>query len=464
MKSKIFYVLVFIGFLGSLNAQTSPREITSEDAVDLAVQNNLGLALEDAKIAIKRRENQFAWNRFLPGVTASAAMTRLNEPVTASGLAPVFDSGLTPGNFAVRPFSQEVDPWNLGFNLTAQLPLSWAMFRGIEQTLIDYDNSVLSRVIAEKRLRRDVKKTFYQLLALQEAIRITELQLESSRQRYLQTQASFKAGRVPELSVLQTQVAWETRKPALEDQKLSYSGALMQFKFLLGLDLQVPLLLKGAIVAQIRPPLEATKILIDHLQRRLDVQNASAGLKSLKNVFELQKDLLLPNLILQLSMDPGINDPFNGDSWNLDKFKQRSGAFSIILSWKLDSLVPGSSSWVGLENLGDQIRQAELGLEQTMLAGAMEITNLVDRLRKGSQSLKALELNIELAQRAYQLADQSYRAGGQSLLEVQDTELQLQGARLQLLQEKLTYNNTILDLEFALDLSQDQIWKQGNPQ
>lgn len=454
---------------GGAGAQNS---LTIEQSVERALSQNLSLAAERLKVAQDQLERDLALNRFIPSLTVGATLSRMNVETTASGLVPF--NGSIPGFVngpvtasgstvydGVLSFSQTVDPWNLSLSLQAQLPINFALFRGITQTQIDYENARISEDLVKARLERDVRKAFLQLLALQESITLTERQLESARRRWEQTQAQFRSGLVPELSVLQAQVAFENRKPALEEQRLAYRSALMAFQNLLGLEIGGDLSLEGQIS---EPPAaalpEVSSLLTRFLDRRLDLVQLSGQVRSLENVSALQHDALWPTLILLFNMDPAMNAPFESKSWEADEpFKQRGGMLGFSLSWKLDSLLPGSTSWVEREATRSSLEQVRLAREQARRGAEMEVRMLAARLQKSLQSLESSRLNVQLAQRAFQQAEASYRAGGQSLLEVQDAELQARGAELQLLNEKLTYHSTLLDLGFALN-TRPEDWAQ----
>ncbi len=445
---KFLLLMICLGFQLTAFSQETPERLslTVEDAVRLALENNLGVKIEDNKVQVLRRNRDFVWNQFLPSLTVGATLSRINEEQKITSFVPI----PTPPFLVTQTI--EVNPWNLGLSFQAQLPLTIAMFRGIEQTVIEYENGQLSAFIAARRLERDVRKFFNQILALEESVKITALRVENARQRFLQAEASFRSGRIPEINSLQAKVSWENTKPALRDQELTLENLKMTFKMLLGLPLDKEVSLSGTIEAvdfTVAIDSENLNRLID---RRLDVLNMSASAKALENAINIQYDLLYPTLILMLSMDPSLNDPFNSEAWTKDgAWKQRGGMVGISLSWKLDSLIPGNKSWVNIKNMEDQLQQLRLTEAQLRMAGAVELINLLKRIEKSRESLGPLQANVDLAQRAARLANDGYRAGNQSLLEVQDAELQLQTARLQLLNEKINLNNSIIDFIFALD-------------
>ena len=85
----------------------------------------------------------------------------------------------------------------------------------------------------------------------------------------------------------------------------------------------------------------------------------------------------------------------------------------------------------------------------------IEIETLVSNLEKSVKLVDTLELNVQLAERAYKLAEEAYNAGNRELLEVQNAELELQKARLEVLKEQFNYTTGLLDLEYAVNAKLD---------
>lgn len=99
----------------------------------------------------------------------------------------------------------------------------------------------------------------------------------------------------------------------------------------------------------------------------------------------------------------------------------------------------------------DTIEKISMGFNQMVYQAELEIRNLVKKLDKANVAIKAMELNVAMAQKAYQLTEQGYRAGTIEYLDVKDAENTLVQARLGVLSEKFNYLSALLDLEKALN-------------
>ena len=462
MQTRFFqscFLLLFAAALaspGRLAAEEpKSRALSLDQAVKEALEANLQLKGEDIRLGIKKRDKDLAGNKLFPTLSVGTSVIRLNDTKVQTAMVAYDASPSNPHSVYFTP-----DAMNLRFTLNAQFVFSWATLDAIKQASIDYENSRLSYDAAAQRLGRDVRKLFYQLLVLQETLTLTRRQLDNAQERFRQAELNYKTGLAPELAALQAQVAWENRKPALDDLKVSYDQALFAFENLLGREPDPALVLEGSLDFPIPPKdPKAGELLDKFFLRRLDVQSAVGQVRTAEGIERMQRDLSLPSFFVQFSADPTLNDPWNPKTkWASGNWFQQSGALVLGLSWKLDGFLPGSSQDNQVRDFRDQVQAARLGLDQLRLAAGTEVLTLAEKITKSRKALASLARNVDVANRAYELTDKAYRAGSRSLLEVQDAELQYQAAQLLVLNEKQALNSSLLDLETALNATREEIY------
>lgn len=427
MKKIVYFIQVVLICSNSLYSEA----LTINDAVEMALNNNL--ELESQEIEVEKREyfKNSSWNYFIPTMTASSTLFKYNDP---------------------NPLMGTEDHWYLNFEFNATLSITTALFFGVRYTVLDYRAGLIDLEMARNRLKRDVKKAFYNLLLLKENIRIWEQNLATAEKRYNQAAERYEYGLVPELDKLSAQVAWENLKPVLEDMKINYEMAVLSFKQIIGMNTEDELVLDGVI------DIEEVEINIDsflnRIPERLDIQAMKQQIEILENYRKVTVSGMLPVLTFSYTADPTFaNDPFNG-GWfenTENEWGQQRGMFAITLSVSLDALLPRSKTWVELSQTDDEIRQANIALAQMIQMAELEIESLVLELEKSINSIETLELNVQLAERAYQLSETAYNAGNRDLLDVRNAELELQKAKLKVLEEKTAYISDLLDLEYAIN-------------
>jgi outer membrane protein TolC len=337
--------------------------------------------------------------------------------------------------------------WNLTTGVEAQLTLSLATFHNIKQTVLNYEAGLTSLARAKSLLSRDVKIQFYNLLLLKERIRVAETTVNNAQERYNQAVIDYQNGMISEYTLLTTQVYLENSKPMLVELQNAYADAEMLFKFTIGVELSSEVILKGSLDIRTRE-FNARDLLEKYLHQRFDIIQAREAVASLKNSIDLTASVFYPSVTLGFSYDPTLNGPFENDMFDPENWSQQRGALSITITQLLDPLLPSSKARVALSVLNTQLVIAEENLNLAIKNAEMSITRIVRFLEKARTSIKSKEVNVKVAERAYNLALESYYAGGIDLLEVKDTEQALEQARIDLLQEKYNYLAGLLDLEY----------------
>ena len=453
-------------------ASAAGLQLSADQAVALALQRNLSLAPSRIDAAEKKLKADNAWNALLPTVDVGGTLARMNMPQSASYVFPDMYSPLNANGAYTGLYYQAytAPAWSLSASLSAQLVLNAALFEGMRGLKLDYEAGLISYAQARRRLERDVRKSFYGLLLLQDNMKLMQDNIDEAKLRVDQAEANYKAGLVPELTLLQARVAWENMKPSLEEMRVSYAASLDGFAMTLGLKRGTDIALKGSIDPSYAN-VSADALIASRLGDRLDIQ---ALLKTLESLDSAEKAMRLqlwsPSLILAWNADPTfMGDPFTDDltkgSWPMNAngaWQQLSGMFRATLSFRLNGLLPQSQEAQRLRDMRDAVEKTRAGLAGAIRGSEVEIDSIVRRLEKSRDSRKALELNVDLAKHAYDLTEEAYKAGAKDLLEVQSAELQLRSAQLQVLTEKFNYVTGLLDLEYAVDLPFGTLSKEGS--
>ena len=352
--------------------------------------------------------------------------------------------------------------WNIAFGFDASLTIMASLFLGIKHTVYEYETGLLNLEYAKKKLSLDIKKTFYNLILLNEHIKLTEQNLATAEKRYVQAELKYNSGSFTEYAKLSAQVAWENIKPGLEDLKMGYQTAILAFKQTIGLDRTDIITLNGTIEEEpVNSEYLELGVLLDMVENRLDIQGMRNIISTLENIKKLALSTIMPSVTFSFSVDPTFSkNPFR-DSWfenTEEDWVQQSGMFAITLSIPLDGLLPYSKAQVQIHEAEDSIEQAGINLAMAIQGARLEIETLVMTIKKSITSIESLKLNVQLANRAYEMAEEAYASGNRDLLEVQNAELEFQKAKLEALKEYYTFKTSLLELEFAINLSLESLF------
>jgi len=466
-------IVLFSATLQAQEAHASPIRLTPDQAVELAIKNNLGLESSRTSIATKKRASNLSWNQFIPNLTVAGVLNRNNEAGKASGLAQVpwddrFSAipGMTENNFEmtipgvgtfynyVMPFSLDLPQWQLAINIQASLNLSAAMFENMKRLQIDYETGILSYEKAKRQLERDIRKAYHNILLLQENLSLMHGSFENVQRQVQMAQANYDAGLAPELTVLQAQVARENMRPVIDQVENGLKLSMAQFAMFLGVDFDtefelIPLTEDMESFYRDFIPLDVAEMISKAASEKPDIQELRHTIRMLQSARQMQVLSLTPSLSLGWSNTSAYmlwKDPMpsNFDAWN------HSGAFSITLALRLHSLIPFSTDFQGIKNLDDQITTANIGLAQMIYGTEIEVYNTVLSLERTRVNTQALTQTVRLADQSYRLTEQAYMAGLQDYFQVQNSEQSLRQARVQLLEQQFNFLNGLIDLEYSI--------------
>jgi outer membrane protein TolC len=416
------------------------RVISPDEAVELAVKNNLGLESSRVAVETKKRKSDLSWNRFIPSVTLGGNLVMDNKAAIIS----IPETPFSPAS------SIDASRWHIAGSVQASLSVSAAMFEGIRNLRLDYEGGIISYDKARAQLERDIRKAYYQMLLIQENINLLRESYATAQRQVSMAQANYRAGLVPELTLLQARVSMENLKPSIDQAENGLKLSMASFANDLGLPLDTRFELIPLVEDTVFIPLDTAELIAKAASNRPDILELQQNIRLLQSARKAQILSLTPSLTLSWNTNQAFTqDPWKDDLGNKD-FWQQSGGLSLSLGIQLHSLIPFSTNFQGIKDLDDNIRSAHIGLAQAIRGTELEIYNTVMSLEHARTTVEALTLTVDLAERTYHLIEEAYRSGLRELLEVQNAELELRKARIGVLEQNFNYLKGLIDLEYAI--------------
>jgi len=449
-------LMLLCATLPAQEGAAQPMRLSPDEAVELALRNNLSLESSRTSLDTRRRASQYSWNQFIPNVTVAGVLSRDNEASTITGMQPIDLSSLNlpiPPNtvYGVYPYSVDAPQWHVVGSLQTSLNLSIAMFENMRRLRLDYEGGLLTYEKARSQLERDVRKAYHSMLLLQENIALLRGSFANAERQVQMAQANYNAGLAPELTLLQARVARENMRPIIDQAENGLKLSMAQFAMFLGLDYNTPFELIPVTENTDFIPLDVAEMISRAANRKPDILELRHTIMMLQSARRAQIYALTPSLSLSWNLNSAfIRDPWkdpwfdSGDDW------MKSGSFSITMALRLHSLIPFSTDFQGIRNIDDQIRTANIGLAQLINGTEIEIYNTVLALERARISAEVQAQTVALAEQAYRLTEQAYRAGLQDYYQVQNAEQSLRQARVQMLEQQFNYINGLIDLEYSI--------------
>jgi len=442
--------------------QADPMRLSPAEAVDLAIRNNLALESTRITTGIARRAADQSWNQFLPEVTVSGSLLRLNTP--PAGMGGMLDAILGALPIPLPPIDIPAPPqWMLNATLSATLNFSFAMIEDMNRLRLDYERGLISYVNARAQLERDIRRAYHNILLLQENIALLHGSLENADRQVQIAQANFNAGLAPELTLLQAQVGRDNLRPVIDQAEGGLRLLMMQFSMLLGLPHEIEFELIPVETVLTPLSFDMAELISTAASGNLDIQELRQTILIMDSGRQAMRlGLFTPFLSLGWNADPTFTGLWGENLTNSDFWNQQSGAFRFTVGFRLNGLLPFGAERQNLQTLEDQIRLANIGLAQMVRGTEIQIHNLVLTLERIKLTMEALEQTVALAERSFALTEQAYAAGLIDLFQVQNAELSLRQARVQLHEQQFNYLNSLLDLEYALGVPFGSLTSAGN--
>jgi outer membrane protein TolC len=407
-----------------------PLVLTENLSVEMALEQNK--ALKASLLDLEKSEDQknHSWNVLLPDFSLNGSVSGDDSVLNGSSLD---SEDLTLSGY---------------FESSVSLNPSARYYMKFDKA--SYESQCILYQIDEQELKVEVKKAFYYLIAYKESFDLEAKNLDLAKKRWLQTKNNFQNGLASELEVLEAQSSYENMKPSYTEIKTTYKTKLMSFKSLLGIGLEQEISIDGELSPEIIE-LDSNQLLKNFLLKRLDVQNALKSIQTEEALLAIEKfDDRAPELSLTLDWTNSASD-MNNLNWADD------ASISASISIPLNGFIPGSEESVAISDAEKSVEQAKLNYADVVDNAEQEIRTLIMDLDGSREKIEITQANVEISQKTYEMTEDAYNKGTKEILDLDDAQNTLFSAKQDLLQSKYDYLSGLLDLEYALNTSTDEI-------
>lgn len=419
MKKTIFLSALLLLFCEVVFCQQDVRQLTIDDAVILAADNNL--SLKRNQLALKQLElkDKYSWNSASPTIGASAQ----------------FGNGL------------QENSTNLSISGNVSFRLTPALYSSIKSAKLNYENGITSYETAVKTVEKNVRQIFYSLIYSKENLSLLNRNLETAKQRYDLSQEKFSRGQLSELDLLTTQMNYESLKPSYESAEIAYENSIATFKQLLGINQNEQIDLIGNLD-------EMMNVSINQDLLEYNIEELPT-VKEIKSKIELAKTNLLatkfsawgPSISLGYNASKAGQDMTGEFAWA--DFKQ---SVSVGVSIPLDGYLPWSNGSLSVSAQKSNLEDLNLQLENEKTTVELTIKKYIKEINQAKSQLSSLQSNVVLAQKTYDMTLNAYNYGSRDLLTLQSAADSLLKSKNQLQSQVYNLICKIMDLEFTLGL------------
>lgn len=343
------------------------------------------------------------------------------------------------------------------YSPSATLKLEQPLLRGAPSAVVTkelddaYDDEIINRLNLKKSIIATIKKIILDYRSLVQAnnnVEITKRSLHDAEKTYENNAVQIRLGKLPRTDNI-------TQKAQVESLRLQVTQAInaqnrnrQQLVLDMGLDPDTQVTIPNDISIELTPIPTLSETVNYALKNNMDYLANLVSYKKDKRVLMKAKDDMRwqLNLTAQASVgdgtgtrtDTGFNGIFNG----------RNHTESVGLNLKVP--INDVALKAGLVRAKVSLQQAQTNLQQNRRLLITNIKNLITDLKSQRLQVQISEQAVKLKQQDYELQKKKQQLGKGTSLDVTNSQNALISAKTELINNKITYLNTVSELREIL--------------
>ena len=423
MKFKFFSVIAAALLLIPFCADAQSQVITLEQALEIAMSENVSVKVADLEIKRTEYAKKGAYAALYPQIDLTGSYQRTIKKqvmyMTMNGQSMGIEVGKSN---------------TINAGASAAMPVVNAQLWGsLKLSALDVELAVEKARSSRLEMVTQVKNAYYAVLMAEEAFSVYKEVYENAVLNLEETQKKFDAQKTSEFELVRAKTSVANAVPNVYNAESSVILALWQLKAVLGVDLDMDLDVAGKLE--------------DHSQQMFyDIhQHDSVSLDNNSTMKQLaiQMEQLAQNIKLQKFANiPSLALAFNFSYMSMaDDISFKEFPWTPYSTVGLSLNIPifaGGKRYQAIRQAKNQHQQVQLQVENTERQLKIAIRQSLNSMEMNMKSYYAAQTAEESAQKAYDIAAASYKLGRGTLLDLNDAQLAL--TQSQLAKSQAVYN------------------------
>lgn len=398
---------------------TDTLRLTVEEALEIALNENLNIKIADAELERVDYLRQENWYALLPSVNASGQYSN-------NIMKPVFFSDFFPGG------KMEVgSKHSYALAGAMQVPIfSMALYKNIQMTELEIKAALESARTTKLDLIQQVKNGFYGVVMMEESLEVLEQSYKNAMESANNIKKMYEQGLASEYDKIRSEVAARNILPLLTQAKNGLELTKLQLKILLSLSLDQEIVVVGNFEDFSTLMMNYTAGLVD-IEQNSSLKTMDIQLARLNKGYELIRSQRLPVLA----------------GFANYQMQMQNEAFTFNKPWA-NSFAVGISLQIPIFNklsISLKEKQATVGIrkmeyQRSLLKESLTLSarNSINEMKRAGTQLLSDKEAVEQAMKGYEISKVRFNTGAGTVLEMNDSEVALTRSRL-------NYNQTLYD-------------------
>ena len=451
LTTVLFLVLVFCIVSADLRAQEVPQKLflTMEEAIDRALSRNNMVRASEFALKKARWDKVNAWSQFLPNVSFSTQMTRIDDET-----------------FALRDFRRYLPP-----ELKDQIPqtvFQRAYFTSFDVSMPLFNGALInglflagSNMGIAKKLRQSTEENivfqvvsgYLNVLKDREILNLQEKYLDLSQRNFEKAERLYDSGRYSKTDMLRWKLEYQQQKSVVVSNASFLRSSRVQLKRLLNIDAPGFVEIEGELPGKLLNESEHLAEMSDEdILNLIPVQDeqlirsnsalaaARSGTQTSQSVYRNAYMTFLPSLTASYSYGWRENATLDLDDYSPQIFMVH---FSVPVFTGLRNFTSLRSSYYDYRRIKEEFYDQ---LKETRLF----ITESVNRLLNLKTQRELARVNTEFTEHNYRVIEQQSEKGLISNIDFIDAKLNLQDAKLDEINIQYDFIVSMVELYFMI--------------
>ena len=439
-------------------AEAAPLVLTLEDALKIALSENISVKVADKDIERARYAQKGSYAALFPQIDGSASYQRtIKKQVmymdfdmgALSGMAAGGDAQTAAAEGAGIPAGSEsgagaaasaptaparsasdgfeVGRWNTFMaGVSASMPLVNAqIWQNLKMAGEEVELAVEKARSSRLSMVTQVKQAFFGVLLAKEALHVYQEVYDNAMESFTQTERRFQVQKASELDYNRAKASVQNAIPQVYESANQIAIALWQLKAIMGMDLDTEIDVAGELK-------DWSNQMFYDIHRHDDVgleQNSTMRqlaiqAEELADAVKLQKYATLPSLALAFnySINAMTND-FNFSEYRWSPYS------TVGLSLQIP-IFAGGRRYHAIRQAQVQRDELQMQLRDTERQLGIAVRQYLSQMETKMMSFQAAQVAEETARKAYNIAAKSYNVGRSTITDLNSAQLSLTQAQL----------------------------------
>ncbi len=411
---KIMYIVVLTLMIQLTNAQ----QLNINDYIKLVEKNNFDIQLTDKDEQTAEKQISKAWTNIYPQLNAN-----LDGKHYLKNDKPVFTKNEITGGVQLN-----------------QTIFDAAKFKSVSAEKDLFESVKYSAQDTKERIILNAKKAFYYTILLKEVWKVKKETEELARSQYDFVKEKFDNGLANEFELLQAELQWKRNIPDVSNAKKDFVISVNELKDLAGISDSTNIEITGELKNDNGIP--EFPVIKSVLSKRPDYQSLIWEREASKSALSAVKSEFLPTLNGYLDYTYFRNT---------DKFVtgDKTTNFTAGLSLNIP-IFQGGNRIVRMQEAAIEKEKSLIKINRFEKLLYTELMSIFENLKVANDNLSTSQVNVDVAEKAFELANESYQNGLATQLDLQDARNSLSQSKLDLLNASFEFISSKLDWKKAV--------------